>query len=176
MILDQNQERQASLDQKDKQASFTVMSLVIHNKSLRNLRLKDHLFWMILVWTRCSTILSLLVPAQQTSRTCIRESEHPKMIAFLIVDVLNWQPFPKYCRIIILKGLTEEYSNASIQSRVTPVKSSALDQIFGSFDNLSDKPSFWFSFYSIPPPPPPPTKYVCYCQRIKNSFLIYFHG
>ena len=146
---------QASLDQKDKQAVFTVRSLVIHNKSLGNLRLKDHLFWMILVWSRCSTILSLLVPAQQTSRTCIRESQHPKMIAFLIVDLLDWQPFPKYCRIIILKGLIEEYSNANIQSKVTPVKSLALDQIFGSFDNLSDKPSFWFSFYSIPPPPPP---------------------
>ena len=155
MILDQNQERQASLDQKDKQAVFTVRSLVIHNKSLGNLRLKDHLFWMILVWSRCSTILSLLVPAQQTSRTCIRESQHPKMIAFLIVDLLDWQPFPKYCRIIILKGLIEEYSNANIQSKVTPVKSLALDQIFGSFDNLSDRPSFWFSFYSIPPPPPP---------------------
>ena len=85
------------------------------------------------------------------------------MIEFLIVDLFNWRNnhgtfIPKYCWIIILKGLIEEYSNANIQSKVTAVKSLALDQISGSFDNLSDKPSFWFSFYSIPPPPPLPCK------------------
>lgn len=64
--------------------------------------------------------------------------------------------FQSIARVIILKGLTEEGSNANIQDKTTPMKSVALEQIFGPFDNLSDKSSFWFSFYSIPSPLIPP--------------------
>lgn len=53
----------------------------------------------------------------------------------------------------MLKSLNEDL-NANIQDKTTPVKSLALDQIFRPFDNLSDKSSFWFSFYSIPLPCP----------------------
>lgn len=64
--------------------------------------------------------------------------------------------FQSIARVIILKGLTEEGSNANIQDKTTAMKSVPLEQIFGPFDNLSDKSSFWFSFYSIPSPLIPP--------------------
>lgn len=68
----------------------------------------------------------------------------------------------------MLKSLNEDL-NANIQDKTTPVKSLALDQIFRPCDNLSDKSSFWFSFYSIPLPAPHKSVPAS-SQRIKIPF------
>ena len=81
------------------------------------------------------------------------------MIGFLIIGLFNWGNnyrilFQSIARIIILKGLKEEDSNAHTQDKTTQMKSLALDQIFGPFDNWNDKSNFWFSFYLILSPLP----------------------